>query len=796
MKTGRLLKCFVFTLMVFCIYIIGLNDSGVRASNLPVQYVSGTITANQTWNVGTVYVVNNTLTIPSGVTLTISPGAIIKYELTWFNKGILLNGGTVDAQGTSSQPVNFTSIKDDSIGGDSGLDGDTAGTPGDYPSALGGSGTAIIRYANIKFSDDTLNYQCQHGSFLVLSDNNIDSTVNISNCLNGQVVMERNNFALQNSGQALSLTSTEVSDVTLKGVNKNNFFGVGASRTISLSDSFIDAGNSWEVDPSSGATLHVKSLTTHGTLTLYPGMVIKMSNHWTNKGIRVNPGGLLTVAGSPSSKVTFTSIKDDTVAGDSMGDGVTTGAPGDYPMAITNSGGVLVFSHAEVRYAEEGIFTQCSGTGSSTLSDSLFRSTVRFYDCQLGTVTMQNNDFHVQQGYALAIDSTDVTGISMEGSNQNVFTGTNQTRVIYWANSTIPSNATWKIGSIDAIFQVSSIVIKGTLDIQSGVFKGASSWRNNGLTVESGGRLTVTGALEAPVLFTSIKDDSLGGDSSGDGSTAPSQNDYPVAVRVNTGGIATIVHAKVRYAGDAFQVFGGSLQARHLQISDISTVLYTSAGETNFHGSVVNAAYNGFQVEGTAQAIIRGSITGVGNRAVVACKWEQLCNVDATYMDWGTQSGPFSGNGDMVCGKVSVSPWVYGSSTQTGSVFQTKNCQSSMSPNHQLQDSIQAYESRISPKKIDCSYGIQDACAQANRMIACVEAAASLALYNSPFPAPNSSPSEAAQTYAQDLSSGATIYLNTEADPSPTVFVTSFFDKLLSITSIWSGLSSAYYSCN
>ena len=81
-----------------------------------IVHESGTITTDTTWSPACagVYILDSTVTIPSGVTLTVDAGAIVKAA----NGAGLDVDGTLAVEGTAADPVTFTSIADDSAGGD------------------------------------------------------------------------------------------------------------------------------------------------------------------------------------------------------------------------------------------------------------------------------------------------------------------------------------------------------------------------------------------------------------------------------------------------------------------------------------------------------------------------------------------------------------------------------------------------------------------------------------------------------------------------------------------------------
>jgi len=78
--------------------------------------VTSNITANTTWVTGKTYILGGRITVNPGVKLTIQKGVIVKGEAgTGANATALLipRGAQIDAQGTATEPIIFTSVADE-----------------------------------------------------------------------------------------------------------------------------------------------------------------------------------------------------------------------------------------------------------------------------------------------------------------------------------------------------------------------------------------------------------------------------------------------------------------------------------------------------------------------------------------------------------------------------------------------------------------------------------------------------------------------------------------------------------
>lgn len=107
------------------------------------------ISVDTTWTLAeSPYVVYGFLEVEPGVTLIVEPGVIVKFE-----EGAELSvGGVLHANGTEIEPIYFTSIKDDTVGGDTNGDSNASTPFRDWvhiaftPNAQGSFTHSTIRY--------------------------------------------------------------------------------------------------------------------------------------------------------------------------------------------------------------------------------------------------------------------------------------------------------------------------------------------------------------------------------------------------------------------------------------------------------------------------------------------------------------------------------------------------------------------------------------------------------------------------------------------------------------------------
>lgn len=188
-------------------------------SNTVIRYaqatLSGTLGASTTLLATQVYTVNGTLVVPAGVTLTIEPGTILK-----FNSGAGMDvqpGATLTANGTLAQPIYFTSINDISIGGDTNGTGESvAPAPGDWDSIILDGATVSMQHVQIQYGGGPLNFTQQVG--MIETTDNANVTISDSVLAYSYVIGIQTGYP-NGGGDTVTVTDTTFYGIEDRAIN-------------------------------------------------------------------------------------------------------------------------------------------------------------------------------------------------------------------------------------------------------------------------------------------------------------------------------------------------------------------------------------------------------------------------------------------------------------------------------------------------------------------------------------------------------------------------------------------------
>ena len=495
-----------------------------------------------------------------------------------------------------------------------------------------------------------------------------------------------------------------------RSMPENVTAGAGMENNVIVKDGSIDADETWTADHvyivPSGSEFNGRVVVSDGvTLTIEAGTVVKFEYE-----AQIDVLGTLDVQGTPTNPVVFTSHKDDDHGGDTNGDGdATSPASADWGL-IYFSGSTNIFENALVQYARYGVVT--AGENSQTISNNTFRFNVTGVTVgSLAPANISDNVFE-QNFEAVDVKADTAPTINMnvirENSfgiqikersaptvSNNVFEDSERWHLSQYPNATpIYSGNTFSgtggngiaIGAgINPFIQdgdditweplqnlnwpyvlTSSIIVQpgGKLTLPAGtILKFSQDLINDTkLRLEIRGVLDVQGSPSNRVIFTSNKDDVIGGDSNGDGGATYSDPGDWAGILL-TGGESSINYAIVQYAETAVSVQSQSTAAITnciIRYNKIGIDIYQSESSfgqdgvflDNYDAGMISAALPVLQ----NNAVFRNSNYGMSNSSGAM--------VDAENMWWGDSSGPYhptqnsNGQGDEVGNDIDFAPWL------------------------------------------------------------------------------------------------------------------------------------------
>lgn len=309
-----------------------------------------------TWVTGKIYVIKKADFYVNN-TLTIQPGVIIKFHPTAGTNLTLGGTGTIVANGTATNPIVFTSYKDDSNGGDTNSDG-SATTPAkaDWGTVnTNGLNGSVFNYCYFFYSG------INQYAALEISSN---SVATVTNCLFAH------NDGFYSDGGALDASDAGPATVITGNTFYDNVIPLSVNTLFSLDYSNVFHNPSDAAQKNTYNAIFIESINHIASPVSYledeVAFVIDDNDLWIsstmtlgdNVVIKFKPSSTIVLDNSATSSiinyngtgVAFTSYKDDSLKGDSNADGAATSPAANDWGGIYDNGTSVYMSWPNIFY--------------------------------------------------------------------------------------------------------------------------------------------------------------------------------------------------------------------------------------------------------------------------------------------------------------------------------------------------------------------------------------------------------------------------------------------------------------
>lgn len=482
------------------------------------------------------YLMLGDLTIPQNFTLTIDTGIVVKS--TYY--GILVRGALVANGGAGSKQIIFTSVKDDFAGNpiDTNKDG-TQTNPArtDWRGIIfedaSDDSKCLLNYCQVKYATS---YGYYGSNYLNGAVNTINASPTITNCIikdatYGLIAYQASNPIVKNTEFTNSQYTPIAISVSANPTFENIKFTNNAWTALGLmgetvgTNGVIGKRNIAGYTNIAYALLGDLTINSGINVTVSPGVVIKMQNN-----IYVNGG--LKAEGLATDSITFTSINDDNygVPKDTRNDGnavaPSKGNWGTIQFKATTDDVFSTFNYCKLLYGGNGAaitFTDAGNTiRNTTISDCYY------YGIRIeGTSTPNLTDNVVIKNCnwdPIAMSLTSNPSFNITSPLFNFLgNGSNGIKIL---EGNLSSNAMLTKRDVGQIYNVAyimdnlTVMPNTTLTVGEGVVIKFTNYYA-GISVD--GSFVAVGTAKSPIVFTTIKDDSKGGDTNGDGNLSTPQ---------------------------------------------------------------------------------------------------------------------------------------------------------------------------------------------------------------------------------------------------------------------------------
>ena len=481
-------------------------------------------------------------TVPAGQTLTVQPGAVVKLD----NNAALYVYGSLVGAGTLSQRIHFTSIHDDSVGGDTNGNGAaTSPGPGSWQRIHFGPNSdasslqhTVVRFAGA-YNYEALNLDQSNASFTNLE---IGACAAVALRLGGTSLPTLTSVSISNcGGRAIA----EVPWAALAGFNGTSASGcAGGNSAFMVGDVVTDLALTTSNLVGGAVVTDSFTVTAGHTLTLGPGCAVKFTS---NAALYVY--GVLLAAGTAPAPVVFTSSLDDGIGGDSNGDGIATApVPGIWQRVYFGPGAdASTLQSFELRFAGAYSYPAIDlDQADITMIDCLV------HDCHADALNLGGTSAPVVTTSTFAacggVAINAAPWRALAGFSQNVATGSglDQVRVVGNVDLNLAVTPARVLNNVVVPVGNFSVLAGSTLTIAADT----AVKMNDNAAIAVDGTLNLLGQTGHPALVTSIHDDAAFGDTNKNGAgSVPSPGNWQRIVFNSASDASRLERFEVRYAG-------------------------------------------------------------------------------------------------------------------------------------------------------------------------------------------------------------------------------------------------------